>query len=50
MELYFKSMVKIRDSTPIKEDCKSLQAASLVNSEAHENLTLMLSVGGNRKM
>lgn len=50
MELYFKSMAKIRDSILIKEEWKSLQAASLVNKEAHENLTLMLSVGGNRKM
>lgn len=48
--LYFKSVVKTRDSILIKNGWKDLQAAILVNREAPENLTLMLSVGGNRKM
>lgn len=48
--LYFKSVVKSKDSILIKYEWKYLQAASLVSREAPENLTLMLSVGGNRKM
>lgn len=48
--LYCKSVVKTRDSILIKDGWKDLQAAILVNREAPENLTLMLSVGGNRKM
>lgn len=49
-ELYFKSVAKTRDSILIKDEWKDLQAAILVNREAPKNLTLMLSVGGSRKM
>lgn len=48
--LYFKSVVKTRDSILIKDEWKDLQAAILVNREAPKNLTLMLSVGGSRKI